>query len=44
MRLVWRALAALLLALAPAARAAHAPLQSIILASTTSVDKLPDSY
>ena len=38
MRLVWRALAALLLALAPAAHAAGAPSQSIILASTTSVD------
>jgi len=38
MRLVWRALAALLLALAPAAHAADAPPQSIILASTTSVD------
>ena len=37
MRLVWRALAALLLALATAAHAADAP-QSIILASTTSVD------
>ena len=38
MRLVWRALAALLLAFAPAARAADALPQSIILASTTSVD------
>jgi len=38
MRLVWRALAALLLALTPAAHAADAPPQSIILASTTSVD------
>ena len=38
MRLVWRALAALLLSLAPAAHAADAPPQSIILASTTSVD------
>jgi tungstate transport system substrate-binding protein len=38
MRLVWRALAALLLAFAPVARAADALLQSIILASTTSVD------
>ena len=38
MRLVWRALAALLLSLAPAAHAADAPPQPIILASTTSVD------
>ena len=38
MRMVCRALAILLLALAPAARAADAPAQSIILASTTSVD------
>jgi tungstate transport system substrate-binding protein len=38
MRLVWRALAALLLALAPTAHAADAPPQSTILASTTSVD------
>lgn len=38
MRMVWRALAILLLALAPVAHAADAPPQSIILASTTSVD------
>ena len=38
MRLVWCALAALLLALTPAAHAADAAPQSIILASTTSVD------
>ena len=38
MRMVCRTLAILLLALAPAARAADAPPQSIILASTTSVD------
>jgi tungstate transport system substrate-binding protein len=37
MRMVWRALAVLLLALAPAVHAADAP-QSIILASTTSVE------
>jgi tungstate transport system substrate-binding protein len=36
--MAWRALAILLLALAPAARAADAAPQSIILASTTSVD------
>ena len=38
MRIVCRALAILLLALAPVAHAADAPPQSIILASTTSVD------
>lgn len=38
MRLLWRALAVLLFALAPAAYAADAPPQTIILASTTSVD------
>ena len=38
MRMVWRALAILLLALAPVAHATDAPPQSIILASTTSVD------
>lgn len=38
MRLVQRALAVLLLVLAPAAYAADAPPQSIVLASTTSVD------
>ena len=37
MRMVWRALAVLLLALAPAMHAADAP-QSVILASTTSVE------
>ena len=37
MRMVWRSLAVLLLALAPAVHAADAP-QSIILASTTSVE------
>src|ERR1700693_1699989 len=36
MRMVWRALAFVLLALAPAAHAPEAPPQSIILASTTS--------
>jgi tungstate transport system substrate-binding protein len=38
MRLVWRTLAVLLLAFAPATYAAAAPPQTIILASTTSVD------
>lgn len=38
MRFVWRTLAVLLLASAPAAYAADAPPQTIILASTTSVD------
>jgi tungstate transport system substrate-binding protein len=38
MRLVWRTLAMLLFALEPAAYAADAPPQTIILASTTSVD------
>ncbi|HTW51213.1 MAG TPA: substrate-binding domain-containing protein [Stellaceae bacterium] len=38
MRLMWRTLAVLLFALAPAAYAADAPPQTIILASTTSVD------
>ena len=37
MRMVWRSLAVLLLALAPAMHAADAP-QSVILASTTSVE------
>ena len=38
MRLMWRSLAALLFASAPIAHAADAPPQTIILASTTSVD------
>jgi tungstate transport system substrate-binding protein len=38
MRTVWRALAGVLVALVPAAHAAEAPPQSIVLASTTSVD------
>jgi tungstate transport system substrate-binding protein len=38
MRLIWRTLAVLLFALAPAAYAADTPPQTIILASTTSVD------
>jgi tungstate transport system substrate-binding protein len=38
MRFIWRTLAVLLLTIAPAAYAADAPPQTIILASTTSVD------
>lgn len=38
MRLIWRVLAVLLFVLAPAAYAAGAPPQTIVLASTTSVD------
>src|SRR5215469_12946259 len=38
MRFIWRAIAVLLLASVPAAHAADAPPQTIILASTTSVD------
>ena len=38
MRTVWRAFAGVLIALAPAATAAEAPPQSIVLASTTSVE------
>jgi tungstate transport system substrate-binding protein len=38
MRTVWPALAGVLVALSPAAHAAEAPPQSIVLASTTSVD------
>src|SRR6202040_2116242 len=38
MRMVWRAVAFVLLTLAPAVHAADAPPQSIVLASTTSVD------